>query len=73
LASERCVNAAATATWSFLPPKGSVAGETFKMHTVHIAHLREKLVNKTGGTDLIGTERGIGYRLVETERQARGV
>ena len=35
---------------------------------VHIAHLREKLEDKTGGADLICTEPGIGYRLVEAER-----
>ncbi len=35
---------------------------------VHIAHLREKLEDKSGGSDLIRTEPGIGYRLVEAER-----
>lgn len=35
---------------------------------VHIAHLREKLEEKPGGSDLIRTEPGIGYRLVEVER-----
>ncbi|MFO1512077.1 MAG: response regulator [Verrucomicrobiota bacterium] len=35
---------------------------------VHIAHLREKLEDKAGGSDLIRTEPGIGYRLVEAER-----
>jgi two-component system KDP operon response regulator KdpE len=35
---------------------------------VHIAHLREKLEEKAGGADLIRTEPGIGYRLVEAER-----
>jgi two-component system KDP operon response regulator KdpE len=35
---------------------------------VHFAHLREKLEEKPGGSDLIRTEPGIGYRLVEAER-----
>lgn len=35
---------------------------------VHIAHLREKLEEKPGGSDLIRTEPGIGYRLVEADR-----
>jgi two-component system KDP operon response regulator KdpE len=35
---------------------------------VHIAHLREKLEDESGGADLIRTEPGIGYRLVEAER-----
>ena len=35
---------------------------------VHIAHLREKLEEKAAGADLIRTEPGIGYRLVEAER-----
>lgn len=35
---------------------------------VHIAHLREKLEEKSGGSDLVRTEPGIGYRLVEMER-----
>lgn len=35
---------------------------------VHFAHLREKLEDKAGGSDLIRTEPGIGYRLVEAER-----
>lgn len=35
---------------------------------VHIAHLREKIEATSGGTDLIRTEPGIGYRLVEAER-----
>lgn len=34
---------------------------------VHIAHLREKLEDKPGESDLIQTEPGIGYRLVEVE------
>jgi len=35
---------------------------------VHFAHLREKLEDKSGSSDLIRTEPGIGYRLVEAER-----
>lgn len=35
---------------------------------VHIAHLREKIEAKSGSADLIRTEPGIGYRLVEAER-----
>lgn len=35
---------------------------------VHIAHLREKLEEKLDGSDLIRTEPGIGYRLIELER-----
>lgn len=35
---------------------------------VHIAHLREKLEEKPSDSELIRTEPGIGYRLVEAER-----
>jgi two-component system KDP operon response regulator KdpE len=35
---------------------------------VHIAHLRDKLGNSSDESELIRTEPGIGYRLVETER-----
>ena len=35
---------------------------------VHIAHLRDKLEDKSSGFDLIRTEPGIGYRFVEAKR-----
>jgi two-component system, OmpR family, KDP operon response regulator KdpE len=34
---------------------------------VHIAHLREKLEDESGGSDLIRTEPGIGYRFLSAE------
>jgi len=47
---------------------GPKAGEQTHYLRVHIAHLRDKIEKAPGAPELIRTEPGIGYRLVESER-----